>query len=272
MEPESSIGSQYQSFYIPNTFDDAMGETDEVPFYARFHTSSARDEPVPTLQSITVARTRTSAVKSQHALEADRFSKARFDGIFADMDGERAAENARQKAYSNHDPVPSYHIGTGVRIEDSRRIFGNHMPPELSEFVIDNLRDRGARPIYNSEYPPVAAFLRKMERNPDQLHVMTGKGRNVREWTTMDLPSWYTSTLNKLKVPFMNRVCFVVAALWVYDKPEHPAHRLFWSSLTCRPQSSMDDKQLVWERTAWIVQGLLGEFGRACILCNIPNK
>jgi hypothetical protein len=266
MEPESSIGPQYQSFCISDTFDDVMDETNEVPFYARFHTSSARDEPLPTPQSTTVARIHFPALKSQHALEADRLSKARFDGIFADMDGERAAENARQIAYSKYDPVPSYRIGTGVRIKDSRRIFGNHIPPELTEFVIDNLRNRGARPVYNSEYPPVAAFLRKIERSPDQLHVVTGKGRNVREWTTLDLPSWYTSTLNKLKVSFMNRVCFVVAALWVYEKPEHPAHRLFWTSLTCRPQSSADDKQLVWERTAWIVQGLLGEFDGACIL------
>jgi len=265
MEPESFLGPQYQPFYISDAFGNTMDETNEVPHYARFHTSSARNEPLPTPQSATVSQTQTSTGKFKDVLEADRLSKVRFEGIFADIDTERAerrVREARQMSYTKYEPVTSYPIETGVIIEDSRHLFGKSIPPEFTDYVVDQLLNGGARRVYNSEYPPVATFLKKLNQNPHFLQVTPGKGRNVREWTTVDLPNWYTPVITKeSKVPLIDHVCFVVAALWVYDQPEHPAHRLFWSNLTCRAQSGTDEKQSVWERTTEIVQRLLGGFG-----------
>ena len=274
MEPGSSLGPQYQPFYVSDTLDNTMGEMDDVPQHIGFRTSSARDEPVPTPPSTTEASNRTPISGSRDSLEADRLSREYFKAIFTSIDAEVAEAHVREvlrQSYSQYEPAPLYPIQPGISIEDPKRIFNKDSLPHSTD-LIATLRQTGGRLVYSADYPPIAEFLAELEQNPDMLQMSTGRGRNVREWTSTNLPKWYIEVVNDSKVQLICRVCFVAAALKVYDKPMHPAHRLFWSNLTCRAQSNANDKQLVWERTAEKINDLLGEFGLLIILCGFPHK
>jgi hypothetical protein len=166
---------------------------------------------------------------------------------------------ARLSRYTQFERPQLYPLRTGVSIKDSKRIFQD-APSSSTKHIVSRLLSIDAPLVFNSNFPPVDRLLKTLEQHPDLLQVVAGNGRNVREWTSSELPQWYTRVLEDKRVNFIDRVCFVTAALWAYNNKTHPAHRIFWSSLTCRAQSGADDKQAVWERSVEMIRDLLGAF------------
>jgi hypothetical protein len=231
----------------------------QEPFPKPSRMSRARDEPLPISQlpvDLRIGTSTASFVKSPPSIEADRLSAIFFHGVFAQMEIE--ADLARKRAEAlkyerdKQNDAPTLHlIETGIFLEVSKH--GSEK-----------------RFIYSVDYPPVADFLKGLEVDPSQL-LMETKGK-VKEWSAVNLPAWYTRILanwqDGAKTDAMDEICFVLAALQVYNMHEHPANTLFWNSLTCRAQSDTADKQAVWERTAAMVEELLGEFGRTFESCD----
>ena len=274
-EPQSSPGPQYQSFSI---FDNTVYDLYEEPRRIGFRTSSARDEGPRASAGLHFETSETPPPRSRDEVEADRLSTEFHSTIFAHIEAEKAVRAraiiTRRKSYAKYDLPPQYPFDTGVSIEDPQNIIQGYIPPDLVCYTLAVILKRGGRLIFDSSYPPVCGFLTELEARPDLLQVVTGNGRNTKEWTSSHPPEWYTRVLEARQVTDIDRVCFVAAALSVYDKKPHPAHRLFWNNFTCRTRSGTIDKQAVWERSVEKIRELLSKslFFRSLILTVLTDE